>query len=118
MVVPSNETPPCGALENWIYDCREINDMIGPLETEEDIDLCQKHYTAVRGPRDSELSKDPVFCEAQNGQCLPGPDVCGLTHPPFEPQTFVFGEFLRVHVTIVMFSSAAESMSARSCLPA
>ena len=88
----NNETPPCGALENWIYDCREINDMIGPLETQEDIDLCEKHYTAVRGPRDSELSKDPVFCVAQNGQCLPGPDVCGLSNPPFEPQTFVFGD--------------------------
>jgi hypothetical protein len=84
--------PPCGALDNWIYDCREINDDIGRLETQADIDYCQNHYTAVRGRRGSKISEDTVFCEAQNGQCMPGPDVCNLSRPPFELQTSIFND--------------------------
>jgi hypothetical protein len=86
--------PPCGELEDWIYDCRDINELLGTnnITDEIDIEICEKHYTALQGKKGDKLSKDPVYCTVQNGQCVPSRDKCGLSKAPFEPQTSIFAD--------------------------
>ena len=89
---------PCIGLENWVYDCRDINGLLNhPITSAEDTEYCQKHYTALVGEPGDRLSQHTVSCVVKDKQCVPGvvappgstaeDDTCKIQKPPFRLQS-------------------------------